>query len=234
MEMTHQNKTPVSIVMPVYNEEDILEKTIRDYYKEIIEKLPGSQMVIVDDCSTDSSPQILRELEKELKDITVIKPHQNVGHGKALLLGFENVKHDLIFTTDSDYQNNPDDFWKLFEEIDNHDLVIGYRTQRHDPFYRLIITRLLRLINIIIFRFNIKDANSPFKLIRRQCLSDCLKIIGQDAFSPSIMLALTAKSEGYRIKEIPVEHFERKTGRVTIANLKIIKPCLITFSQISL
>ncbi|MCH7517792.1 MAG: glycosyltransferase family 2 protein [Candidatus Dadabacteria bacterium] len=232
MTKTLQNKIPVSIVMPVYNEEGILGKTLREHHSEIIEKLPGSEIVIVDDCSTDSSPQILVELEKELKSLRVIKLPHNVGHGKALRHGFENVKHDLIFHTDSDYQYNPKDFWKLYNEIDDNDLVIGYRAQRHDPIHRLIITRLLRLINTTVFGFNIKDANSPFKLIRSECLTECLKLIDKDAFAPSILLVLTAKWKKFRVKELPVEHFERTTGRVSIGSLKIIKPCLTTVYQI--
>ena len=52
-------KTPVSVVMPVYNEEEIIQQTVRDYHSEIVKQLPGSEMVIVDDCSTDGTPAIL-------------------------------------------------------------------------------------------------------------------------------------------------------------------------------
>ncbi len=217
--------------MPVYNEEEILEKTVREHYSEIIEAIPGSEFIIVDDCSTDDSPVILKRLEKELPGIKVLRPEQNGGHGKALRLAFENASRDLIFHTDSDYQNNPKDFWKLYAEIDNYDLIIGYRSSRHDPIHRLMITRIVRLVSLVSFGSYIKDANSPFKLIKKECLTDCLASIDPEAFAPSILLALTAKWKGYRLLELPVEHFERKTGKVSIANWKIIKACLISFSD---
>ena len=224
-------KIPVSIVMPVYNEEEILERTVREHHNEIIEALPGSEFIIVDDCSTDESPRILEMLEKELSGIKVLRPERNGGHGKALRLAFENAGRDLIFHTDSDYQNNPKDFWKLYNESEEHDLIIGCRTLRHDPLHRLAITRLLRLVNIVSFGFNLKDANSPFKLVRRVCLTDFLESIAPDAFAPSILLALTAKWKGYSVKELPVEHYPRKTGTVSIGNLRIIKASLISFSE---
>ena len=224
-------KNPVSIVMPVYNEEEILEKTVREHYVEIVEALPGSEFIIVDDCSTDSSPEILAELQRELPGITVLRPEMNGGHGKALRMGFENASRDLVFHTDSDYQNNPKDFWKLYDRQNEADLIIGYRSSRHDPFHRLVITRLVRLVNMLAFGYNLRDANSPFKLIRSECLTECLRSIDPQAFAPSILLALTAKWKGYRVMEIPVEHYERKTGKVSIANWRIVKACLISFSD---
>lgn len=232
MENSTQTKQPVSIVIPVYNEEQILERTIREHHSEIIEQLPGSEMIVVDDCSTDNSPVILKKLQSELSNIYVLRPKQNGGHGRALRLGLENVKNDLIFHTDSDYQNNPKDFWKLYQAIKSCDLVIGYRAVRHDPLYRLLLTRVVRLANILLFGLNLRDANSPFKIIRKEPMTQCLELIKPDAFAPSIMLAITAKKLGYKVSELPVEHFPRKTGRVTIANLKIIKVSLRGLSEI--
>ncbi len=84
-----QNKIPVSIVMPVFNEEEIIEKSVRDYHSEIVRQLPGSEMVIVDDCSTDSTAIILKNLTQELEGIQILKTEKNSGHGKALRLAFE-------------------------------------------------------------------------------------------------------------------------------------------------
>jgi glycosyltransferase involved in cell wall biosynthesis len=223
---------PVSVVMPVYNEEGIIERTVRDYYSEIVEKIPGSEMVIVDDCSTDNSPLILKKLSAQLPDIRVIRTQENGGHGRALRLAFQNARCDLVFHTDSDYQNDPRDFWKLYNEIEEEDLVIGYRAKRNDPIPRLIITRLVILVNFILFGLYIRDANSPFKLIRSSCLEDCLKEISDDVFAPSILLTITAKKKGYRLKEVPVSHLSRTTGRVSIVKWKLVTACFKTLREI--
>lgn len=230
--MNSERLSPVSVVMPVYNEQGIIERTVRDYYSEIVEKIPGSEMVIVDDCSTDNSPLILKELSAELPNIRVIRTQENGGHGRALRLAFENVKCDLIFHTDSDYQNDPRDFWKLYNEIEGQDLVIGYRAERNDPIPRLIITRLVILVNFLLFGLYIRDANSPFKLMRSSCLEECLKDIRNDVFAPSILLAITAKKKGYRLKEIPVSHLSRKTGRASIVKWKLVRACLRTLREV--
>lgn len=224
-------KIPVSIVMPVYNEEEIIEKTVRDYHAEIVQRLPESEMVIVDDCSTDNTHEILKKLSKELDNIRILKPARNGGHGKALRLAYENAAKTLVFHTDSDYQFDPKDFWKLYSELERYDLIIGCRTIRHDPLPRLVITNILRLSNIVLFGFNIRDANCPFRIIRKECLEECLKIIDPNAFAPSIMLAITARWKGYRVKEVPVTHLPRLTGEVSIKKWKLLKVCVLSLSQ---
>ncbi|MCG8653367.1 MAG: glycosyltransferase family 2 protein [Pirellulales bacterium] len=224
-------KIPVSIVMPVFNEQEVIEKSVRDYHAEILEQIPGSEMVIVDDCSTDDTPVILKSLAQELEGITIFKTERNSGHGKALRLAYENAARDIIFHTDSDYQFYPKDFWKLYEEADENDLTIGFRALRKDPVSRLIVTNILRLSNILIFGYNIKDANSPFKIIRKDCLNECLKVIDPDAFAPSIMLTVTARWKGYRVKELPVGHLPRLTGEVSIKKWKLVKACFLSLSQ---
>lgn len=226
-----ENKIPVSIVMPVFNEEEIIEESVRDYHSEVITRLPGSEMIIVDDCSTDGTAGILKKLTQELAGIKVLKPEHNSGHGKALRLALENVTNDLVFHTDSDYQFDPHDFWKLYDESSDCDLIIGYRAKRRDPLLRLVVTNILKLSNILLFGYELKDANSPFKIIRQGCLDECLKVIDPDAFAPYIMLALAARWKGYRIKEVPVTHLPRMTGEVSIKKWKLLKVCLISLVQ---
>ena len=223
--MTHQHlqNNPVSVVIPVFNEEAVIEKTIRGYHNEILGRLPGSEMIVVDDCSTDETPLILKRLADELYGISILRLSRNVGHGKALRLGFEDANHDMVFHADSDYQFDPGDFGKLYAAADESDLVIGYRVSRQDPFHRLMISHVLRALNYILFGIDIRDANSPFKIIRAECLKQCLEFIDPDAFAPSIMIAVTAKRKGYRVREVPVKHFPRKTGKTTLVKLRLVK-----------
>lgn len=217
--------------MPVFNEEGVIEKVVRDYHAEIVRQLPGSEMVVVNDCSTDSTPVILRNLARELEGVKILQTEKNSGHGKALRLAYENAKRDLIFHTDSDYQFDPKDFWKLYRESEGNDLVIGYRAVRHDPIPRLLITNILRLSNMFLFGFNIRDANSPFRIVRKDCLDECFNAIDPDAFAPSIMLAVTARWKGYRVKEVAVTHLPRLTGEVSIKKWKLLKVCFLSLSQ---
>lgn len=226
MDNATTSRAPVSIVMPVYNEEAIIERTVRDYHAEVIRKLPGSEMIIVDDCSTDESPAILRRLAGELGDIDILRPEKNGGHGRALRRGYENASRELIFHTDSDYQFEPREFWKLYERMGANDLVSGYRAVRHDPFPRHAVSYMLRLSNIVLFGFDIRDANSPFKIVREDCLRECLRAMDPEAFAPSVLLAVTARRKGYRTEEVPVTHLPRLTGAGSIRKLRLIRACL--------
>ena len=221
----------ISIVMPAYNEEAIIEKSVRDYYTEILKKNPNGEFIVVDDWSTDNTPIILKNLQKELPLLIVVKTPRNSGHGVALRTGFNIASKEFIFHTDSDYQHDPKDFWKLHPYIENYDFVFGVRQNRQDAFHRKIISFTVRLLNSIIFGVRLRDANCPFRLYKRDTLLQMLRWVKDDAFAPSIQTALTATHFGITIKEIPVLHYARKTGTVSILGTKLLKACARSFKQ---
>ena len=101
----------VSVVMPVYNEADIIEKSIRSYYNELKGKIEF-EMIIAEDGSTDGTKKILRKLENELK-IRVYLDDKRKGVLRAFKEALRYPKYDWIFLVDSDYQFDPKNFWKL-------------------------------------------------------------------------------------------------------------------------
>ena len=101
-----------SIVMPAYNEEEIVEKTVREWYGEVISRIPGSELIVVNDCSKDGTGEVLARLAREIPALRPLTPERNGGHGRALRYGFDHVTQDWVFQTDSDRQHLPSDFWK--------------------------------------------------------------------------------------------------------------------------
>ena len=180
----------VSVVIPVYNEEKCIEKVVRGYYQEVISRIPDSEFIVVNDCSTDSTSQVLENLSKELPLLKVIKPETNSGHGKALRLGFKNAKKAFVFYTDSDDCFNPKDFWKLYDVRDKKTLISGYRVNRDDPLARLILTRIIRYFIVVVFGVHIKDSNCPFKLIKKDALGDILKTVPEEVKAPFIIISI--------------------------------------------
>ncbi len=222
----------VSLVMPAYNEEGCIEEVVKKYYNEIISKLDEAEFIVVDDCSKDRTGEILDGLSKKY-GIRVLRPAKNGGHGRAVRLGLQNAKYDIIFQSDSDDQNDPKDFWKLYDLVKNnkYDYVIGYRKARHDPLHRLIITRIVRLCGFLLYGYWIKDTNSPFKVIKKSVLDDVLPFVPKTAFAPSIMTAYLTKARGHRLAEIPVRHLPRTTGTVSIMGWKLFKICCGCFVE---
>ena len=213
----------LSVVMPVYNEQEIIEEVIRSIYRKIVSKIPDSEFIIVNDRSTDNTLNILKKLSRELKKIRIITPEKNGGHGKAIRLGFLNAKKDWIFHIDSDAEYDPSEFWKLDELKGKYDIILGYRKRRKDPLNRLVTTRLARLVNFILFGSLIKDTNSAFKLMNRKVLHHIISVLPDDAFAYSILISIMGRHLGYRIMEIPVTHFGRKAGKRHYIGWKLMK-----------
>src|SRR2546430_2594154 len=97
----------VSIVMPAWNEAEIIEECVSEWYTEVISKIPGSELIVVDDCSTDSTGTIVNAIGRQLPAIRCIRPESNGGHGRALRVGFDKVTQPFVFQTDSDRQHLP-------------------------------------------------------------------------------------------------------------------------------
>jgi len=222
----------LSIVMPCYNEAGVIESVIRSFHKEITNKVRCSEFIIVDDSSTDNTSDILNKLKLEFNNIRILRTEKNVGHGKAVRLGYDNVKYDYVFQVDSDNQFNVEDFPKFYELKDKFDFILGYRVNRNDPVSRLILTRILRLLVVIIFGIRVKDINCPYRLIKREKLTELIKEIDTNALTPNIMLSILAKKRGLKFTEIAVSHNKRQTGFIFAFSWKLIKFSFTAFFQV--
>jgi glycosyltransferase involved in cell wall biosynthesis len=225
----------VSIVIPVYNEEGVIEKVIRECYAQIITQIEGSEFIIVNDGSTDSTPQILLRMAQEFPYLKIINLKKNIGHGNALMIGFAQARNNFIFHIDGDDQFKIEDFWKLYRLIENNDIVLGWRMPRFDPLHRKIISLMARIIDVIIFGMEIKDINSPFKFIRTSVLKEVIEDIPVNPFAVSMLIVIAAKYKGYRVAEIPVTHFARITGKSKFLGIfYLCKGCFLSFRDILL
>lgn len=209
----------VSIVMPAYNEAEIIENTVREWCEEVIARLPGSELVIVNDCSKDKTGEVLASLVERYPALRPLKPARNGGHGKALRFGFDHVNSDWIFQTDSDRQHVPSDFWKLWERREGNDFVMGVRSTRADGPVRVFITNIMRFSNLAVWGIWIRDANCPFKLMRREPTQKVLQRIPRDSFIPMVMLSILCRRMGYRVEDVLVEHLPRRGGEQSLGGL---------------
>lgn len=224
----------VSIVMPCYNEQDIIKTVVNDYHKEIVSKIPGSEFIIIDDSSTDDTYAILKRLESSLGDIRIFRMPINGGHGKALRKGYALAKGEWIFQVDSDNQFKSGEFWNFYALRDKYDLILGFRKNRHDHPPRRILSGLLLIVNFIFFGAWIKDANCPFRIMKKALTDRLNDFAGSEAIAPNIIISIIAKVKGLKTIELPVSHRERQTGHSSLIRFKLIKFCLIGFWQLIL
>ncbi|MCG6894965.1 MAG: glycosyltransferase family 2 protein, partial [Desulfobacteraceae bacterium] len=126
----------LSIVIPLFNEEDNVEKL----YRELVESLDSLdmefEMIFIDDGSTDSSYERLCRLQEQDDRLVLIRFRRNFGQTAALSAGFDHARGHVIVTMDADLQNDPKDIPKLLAKMDEgYDLVSGWRFDRQDPYW---------------------------------------------------------------------------------------------------
>lgn len=205
----------LSVVLPAYNEEDNIDQCVGN----ILEYLSGLdlerfEIIIVNDGSTDQTgPKADSHAEKDSR-VKVIHHPSNMGYANALKSGFNAAREDLIFYTDSDNQFDIKEMKLLFEHIHDHDIVMGFRVYRFDPFTRLVLSWGFNLLVRIIFRIRAKDIDCAFKLYKREVL-DRINIESNQFFVDAEILA-KARYLGFKIKEVPVRHYPRPAGRSSI------------------
>lgn len=222
-----QEPLSLSIVMPVHNEEEVIEKVGRNFCDTVLSRFEKKELILVDDCSTDATLLILERLQREYPYIRVLTNSSNQGHGPSLMRAYHEAKGEYIFHCDSDNQFMAEDFGLLWRKLkeNNLELVMGYRRQRNDPMYRIFMSNALRLFNMAFFGVSFRDINAPFKLYTRFSLKKILSIVPRNAFIPTILMILAAHSYGISIGEVEVRHLPRLTGKSFIRNWRTVAFC---------
>jgi dolichol-phosphate mannosyltransferase len=221
----------LSVIMPVYNEEEAISAAVAEVQRHVLDFVSGSELVVVNDGSRDGTGAILDAAAAG--DARIHVAHQaNAGHGAALLRGLQRARGEYVFLIDSDRQIPLDDFKLAWAEIQaGRDAVFGVRRRRYDPALRLYLSSLVRESVNVLFRVRLQDPNVPYKLFRRAIWSDLCQCVPDDTLAPSLFLAIAAKSRGYNIVEIDVTHKERDTGEVSLRHFRLLKFCAKGFVQ---
>ncbi len=218
------------MVFPVHNEALIIEHTVRNYFGELDEKVPF-EMLVVEDGSTDDTKTVVRRLGRELP-IQVFTSDDRRGYLDAVKHALSLATRDWIFLVDSDYQFAAIDFWRLVPMMSSSDIILGVKSPRRDPFYRVAMSRGLNWLLRLLFHVPFRDMDTGFRLLRRDAVSDIAPDVRHFAFFTAEFV-VRADRAGYRICEVPVPHYSRKMGSTTIffvSKLPLI--CLQQFAGI--
>jgi len=194
----------LSVVMPVFNEKATIDEIIRRTLAVPLRV----QLIVVDDCSTDGTRDMLTTLQRELGFTLVLQP-QNAGKGSALRRGFQEVRGDLVVIQDADLEYSPEEFPDLIELIcqGRADVVYGSRfIGRHRVFMftHYAGNRLLTLITNILYNTMLTDMETCYKVMR----TEVLRAFTLDSNGFGIEPELTAKifKRNYRVYEVPITY----------------------------
>ena len=206
----HRVKEKFSIVIPVYNEADIIEKNLREVKATFEEFGCRYEIIVIDDGSEDASYQILKRLEKNIPNLIVKRNSQNFGKGRALKKAFKYTTGDLIVWLDADLDLHPFQVKTLYDimALDDADVVVGSKlhpnSKLYYPFYRKLIT--LGYYGIIRFLFNLPchDTQTGLKLFKRKVLAEVFPRILVKKFAFDLEVLVNAYYLGFRIVEAPI------------------------------
>jgi len=211
----------ISIIVPVYNEEENIEAL----YQKIAVHLKGLnlEMIFVDDGSTDNSLGILKQICSSDKRVKVISFRRNFGQTAAIAAGFDMAEGEILITLDADLQNDPIDIPKLMRLMEHgYDVVSGWRKNRKDDlFFRKIPSYCANKLISLVTGVKLHDYGCTLKAYRKEIIKD-IKLYGEmHRFLPA--LAVWA---GAKITEIEVEHRPRMRGQSKYGINRIFKVLL--------
>ena len=198
----------VSIVVPVYNEEESLPH----FYKELSSVLKvlkrDYEIIFIDDGSKDSSFELLRKLEKDDKHVRLFSFRKNMGKAEALSLGFLKAKGELVVTLDADLQDQPSEIPHMIEKHEEgYDVVCGWRKYRKDASKMKFISKLFNGVLNKVFDLTIHDYNCGLKLYTNAAAKSLHLYGGLHRFIPILVY-----EQGFSVTEVPVVHEVRKFG----------------------
>jgi glycosyltransferase involved in cell wall biosynthesis len=200
----------ISIVVPVYNEEE----SLGHFYSELSNTLSKNEkeyeIIFVDDGSTDSSLKILTEIAKSSKSMRIFSFRKNFGKAEALTLGFQKSRGDYVVTLDADLQDKPGEIHSLLDKAkkEKWDVICGWRKDRKDPFKKVISSKIFNYIAYIFWGLKLHDYNCGLKLYVKDAAKNLVIYGGMHRFIPLIVF-----QQGFSITELAIDHDVRKFGK---------------------
>lgn len=220
------------VVIPVYNEEKIIEKVINDWLYELSRLKISFELRLYNDGSKDNTGNVLDQIFNKLqnKNLKIIHK-ENSGHGPTILQGYRGVQAEWIFQVDSDDEFSSQDFAQFWEQRFFYDFLIGVRDGKSRPLARKIISLVTRLTVSLFYGGCIKDINIPYRLMRKSFFESYFQLIPASLFAPNVVISGIATAKGARIFQAPVAFQERSTGEVSIKKWKLIKSAIKSFVE---
>ncbi len=200
----------LSVVMPVYNE----QATLRYVVERVLSVGLEIELLCVDDGSTDGSPQILADLQKQFPRMRVIVQPRNIGKGAALRRGIQEATGDYVIIQDADLEYDPNEYSRLLEPLETGqaDVVYGSRFLGAGPhrvlyFWHFVGNWLLTLLSNMITNLNMSDMETCYKVFRREVIQAIPIEEDRFGFEPEITVKIAKRQ--LRVYEIGISYWGR-------------------------
>ena len=200
----------VSVVIPVYNEEQNLVP-LYEQLKPVMQDIGSRhEIIFVDDGSDDGSYGVLQELHATDDCVKAIRFRRNFGQTAAFAAGFDYARGELVVTLDADGQNDPADIPHLLDKLEegDYDIVTGWRVNRRESFVRRVVSKAANVLISRITHISVHDRGCSLKVFKAELVKN-MRLYGQlHRFLPEL-----ASTIGVRVAEMPVNDRDRKFGQ---------------------
>lgn len=214
----------LSLVIPAYNEEAVIEKTVRAFHEELAKENIPHEILVINDNSKDKTEQILKDLKKQIHELRYINNTPPNGFGFAVRKGLDNFTGDCVAIVMADMSDRPIDLVAYYNRLvkENYDAVFGSRFTKGGktvdyPKNKIFLNRLTNNIIRFLFRIRYNDTTNAFKLYRRETIEG-LKPFLSHHFNLTVELPLKTIVRGYSYTVVPNHWTNRAVGQ---SNLKI-------------
>ena len=204
----------LSVVIPVYNEERWLAELVRRVQAVPIPK----ELVLVNDCSTDGTPAILRQLEQQYDNVRVFHQPKNMGKGAALREGFKHCLGDVVVVQDADWEYDPAEYPRLVQPIveGRADVVFGSRfigeSHRVLYYWHSVANKALTTLSNWFTNLNLTDMETCYKVFRREVIQSLNLRSDRFGFEPEVTAKVARKKPDgsrWRVFEVPISYSGR-------------------------
>ena len=206
----------ISILVPIYNEED----SVQELYKELLKSIPQElkyEIIFINDGSKDNSLKKIKSIISKDDSIKLINLFVNQGKSEALNLGFKKSSGDIVITIDGDLQDDPQEIKNLINEIHSgSDMVTGWKKNRKDPISKRFFSKIFNFVLRLITGMKIHDFNCGLKAYKKHVIKSINIYGGLHRFIPVLV-----NKNGFIVSEIVVNHRARKFGVSKYGNSRI-------------
>ncbi|HNX90540.1 MAG TPA: glycosyltransferase family 2 protein [Candidatus Omnitrophota bacterium] len=211
----------ISFVMPMYNESDNIRSTVQKVKKIAGMLTADYEIVIVDDASTDSCGDIVKDMMRSDDTLKLYRLEKNTMFGGAFAEAFYRASKDVIVYMDSDMPVAEEDILKAVPLILNNDVVTGYsKVKKGDTAKRKFISIVYNLMVQGLFGLHVKDINSGFKIVRKDLVRD-IRFISKSPFI-DVEIFLHAKKKNAKVEQYPLIFQMRTGGKSYIARIPVV------------
>ncbi len=224
----------LSIIIPCFNEEKTIEEIVA---KVAMFKTLEKEIIIIDDCSSDNSREIIEKISQNNNEVQFIFQKVNRGKGSAIRKGFEKASGDILLIQDADLEYDPADYDKLIQPFLEADADVVYGSRflggkyvRLHFFWHYVANKILTLITNIVTNLNMTDMETGYKLFKKKAIDSITLKENSFSIEPEITVKLAKK--GYIFYEVPISYRGRsyqEGKKITLKDAFIAIYCIIKY-----